>query len=115
MGAGATITVKCEPCGMEVTVPNDAVGEMYANRLRPKAQPHGWEQLMSRGEWLAKRRHEFEEDVDDGSMCVCGVPADSHGCVEPVGRAVCTCWRQRADGSHARGCALSLDTSPTEP
>lgn len=30
MSADATITVECEPCGMKVTVPNDAVGEMYA-------------------------------------------------------------------------------------
>jgi len=29
--------------------------------------------------------HEFREDVDDYSMCVCGVPADVHADVE-IGR-----------------------------
>lgn len=24
------------------------------------------------------RSHEFMEDVDDGSMCVCGIPASAH-------------------------------------
>lgn len=27
--------------------------------------------------------HEFSEDVDDYSMCVCGVPGDQHWRVEP--------------------------------
>lgn len=26
--------------------------------------------------------HRFTEDVDDYSMCVCGVPADSHHLIE---------------------------------
>lgn len=32
---------------------------------------------MSRPGWM-DRPHEFREDVDDCSMCVCGVPADVH-------------------------------------
>lgn len=32
---------------------------------------------------LQQRLHEFEEDVDDGSMCICGVPALGHEVVEP--------------------------------
>lgn len=67
---------------------------------------------MNRGAHLAKRRHEFEEDADDGSMCVCGVPALTHACVEPPPNAVCSCWRLRPDGTHGRGCALSIE--PTD-
>lgn len=29
--------------------------------------------------------HEFTEDVDDASMCVCGVPALTHDAVFPPG------------------------------
>lgn len=32
---------------------------------------------MTRPVWM-DRPHEFREDVDDYSMCVCGVPADVH-------------------------------------
>ena len=39
---------------------------------------------MKRGEYLARRLHEFEEDVEDYSMCLCGVPAMTHECVEPA-------------------------------
>jgi hypothetical protein len=28
--------------------------------------------------------HEFDEDIEDGSMCMCGVPALMHFLVEPV-------------------------------
>jgi len=45
------------------------------------------EQVVKRGEWLAQRPHEFEEDTDDGSMCLCGVPASSHHAVEPGDRS----------------------------
>jgi hypothetical protein len=37
---------------------------------------------MSRPAWM-DRPHEFHEDVDDCSMCVCGVPAMHHRVVEP--------------------------------
>lgn len=37
----------------------------------------------SLGERLAMRPHYFREDEDDGSMCVCGVPADTHAVAEP--------------------------------
>jgi hypothetical protein len=30
--------------------------------------------------------HEFTEDVDDASMCICGVPALTHDAVFPPGR-----------------------------
>lgn len=29
------------------------------------------------------RPHKFREDVDDASMCVCGVPVLTHECMEP--------------------------------
>jgi hypothetical protein len=29
------------------------------------------------------RPHEFDEDVNDGSMCMCGVPALYHHLAEP--------------------------------
>ena len=32
---------------------------------------------MTRPVWM-DRPHEFREDADDYSMCVCGVPADVH-------------------------------------
>lgn len=47
------------------------------------AQAHGREPAVRRGAWLAERPHEFEEDVDDGSMCLCGAPAQTHHVVEP--------------------------------
>lgn len=47
---------------------------------------------MTRGEWLADRLHEFEEDVDDASVCLCGVPALTHAAVEPVEP-----WHQPSD------------------
>ena len=30
--------------------------------------------------------HEFDEDVEDGSMCMCGVPALGHEIVEPIAK-----------------------------
>ena len=30
------------------------------------------------GKWLAERPHMPQEDVDDMSMCMCGVPMDRH-------------------------------------
>lgn len=36
---------------------------------------------MARKPWM-DRPHEFVEDVDDYSMCVCGVPGDVHADVE---------------------------------
>jgi hypothetical protein len=30
--------------------------------------------------------HEFTEDVDDASMCICGVPALTHDAVFPPGK-----------------------------
>lgn len=39
---------------------------------------------MTRPAWM-DRPHEFREDVDDASTCVCGVPALTHECMEPGG------------------------------
>lgn len=36
-----TITVDCEACGMRVSVPNDAVGELYAIDFEARHARHG--------------------------------------------------------------------------
>lgn len=60
--------------GREACIYDKAMERGLAESARPVANVQdfaGW--------------HEFVEDIDDGSMCICGVPALSHDVVYPPG------------------------------